>query len=83
MENAFKHGVSQQLDEAWIQVQLTAGMHELVFKVENSTPALTDEESVSGIGLSNIAKRMELIYPGPLPAPEAEGHGLLPGNIDH
>ncbi|UFH54745.1 sensor histidine kinase [Spirosoma sp. KNUC1025] len=64
VENAFKHGVSRQLDEAWLQIQLTVGSSELVFKVENSKPELSDDSSATGIGLPNIAKRLELIYPG-------------------
>lgn len=64
VENAFKHGISRQLDDAWLQIQLTVGPTELVFKVENSKPELSDEAPVTGIGLSNIAKRLQLIYPG-------------------
>ncbi|GAB3325577.1 histidine kinase [Larkinella ripae] len=63
VENAFKHGVSRQLDDAWIQIYLTVTAKELVFKVENSKPEPTRETLPSGIGLSNIAKRLHLIYP--------------------
>ncbi|MBD2702707.1 histidine kinase [Spirosoma sp. BT702] len=63
VENAFKHGISRQLDDAWLQIQLTVSSTELVFKVENSKPELTNEAPATGIGLSNIAKRLQLIYP--------------------
>ena len=63
VENAFKHGASKQLDEAWLQIQLTVGAKELVFKVENSKPELAEELPANGIGLANVAKRLQLIYP--------------------
>jgi hypothetical protein len=64
VENAFKHGASRQLDDAWLQIQLTVSEKELIFKVENSKPELVDELPATGIGLPNIAKRLKLIYPG-------------------
>ena len=63
VENAFKHGISRQLDDAWLQIQLTVNPDELIFKVENSKPELTDDNVAPGIGLPNIAKRLQLIYP--------------------
>lgn len=64
VENAFKHGVSQQLADAWVQIQLTVNAKELVFKVENSKPESTNDAGATGIGLPNISKRLALIYPG-------------------
>ncbi|GAB3689009.1 histidine kinase [Spirosoma flavus] len=63
VENAFKHGISRQLDDAWLQIQLTVNPTELVFKVENSKPELNNQTPATGIGLSNIVKRLQLIYP--------------------
>ena len=63
VENAFKHGVSRQLDDAWLQIQLMVNANELIFKVENSKPELPNSEPATGIGLPNIAKRLQLIYP--------------------
>ena len=67
VENAFKHGLSRQLGDAWLQIQLTVSPDELTFKVENSKPesSLTAPDSAdTGIGLPNVAKRLELLYPG-------------------
>ena len=67
VENAFKHGLSQQLTDAWLQIQLTVTPGELTFKVENSKPESPDEgmsQKNTGIGLPNVAKRLELMYPG-------------------
>lgn len=66
VENAFKHGLSQQLTDAWLQIQLTVLPDELTFKVENSKPEVPDgvpNPTDAGIGLPNVAKRLELLYP--------------------
>lgn len=64
VENAFKHGLSRQLGDAWLQIQLTVSDQELVFKVENSKPESPVPAPVTGLGLPNVAKRLTLIYPG-------------------
>ena len=64
VENAFKHGLSRQLGDAWLQIQLTVTADELTFKVENSRPELPETGSNRGIGLPNVAKRLDLLYPG-------------------
>lgn len=63
VENAFKHGLSRQLSDAWLQIQLTVSDEELVFKVENSKPISPVSAPVTGLGLPNVAKRLALIYP--------------------
>ncbi len=67
VENAFKHGVSRQLGDAWLQIQLTVSTTptpgELVFKVENSKPASPESRVTPGLGLPNVSKRLQLIYP--------------------
>lgn len=64
VENAFKHGLSRQLDDPWLLIQLTVNGRELVFKVENSKPESPILAPVTGLGLPNVAKRLALIYPG-------------------
>ncbi|HUX55161.1 MAG TPA: histidine kinase [Williamwhitmania sp.] len=66
VENSFKHGVSASLERAWIRVELTVEEKQLTFKVENSVPAgsaNTDFEVPSGIGLENVRRRLEILYP--------------------
>ena len=63
VENAFKHGLSRQLGEAWLQIQLSVSPNELIFKVENSKPETTVQGTATGIGLPNVSKRLQLIYP--------------------
>lgn len=63
VENAFKHGLSRQLTDAWLQIQLTVTAEELTFKVENSQPESVEAPSATGFGLTNVAKRLALLYP--------------------
>jgi LytS/YehU family sensor histidine kinase len=65
IENAFKHGVSNQLSDGWVRIDILMQEDMLVLKVENSkNTILPEQKSVSGIGLQNVQKRLELIYPG-------------------
>jgi hypothetical protein len=68
VENAFKHGMSQHLDEAWLQIHLSVEQEVFHFKVQNSKPVspirLPADGRQTGIGLQNVVKRLQLIYPG-------------------
>ncbi|MEO6285438.1 MAG: histidine kinase [Dyadobacter sp.] len=65
VENAFKHGASQQTDQAIIELCLCMMDNELNFRIENSQSAdLTQPQTPhSGLGLANVRKRLALIYP--------------------
>lgn len=64
VENAFKHGI--RLDEpSYIDIQLTVTKDILSFSVKNSnggTP-VTVIPQVGGVGLTNVKKRLSLLYP--------------------
>ena len=66
VENAFKHGISLR-NPSWIYITLTLDTTHLYFKVHNSLhirQATDPEDGQSGVGLDNVRKRLELIYPG-------------------
>jgi two-component system, LytTR family, sensor kinase len=65
VENAFKHGVTYN-DRSSISIELKTSSEELSFSVENSKPAVKDSLKLSepGIGLKNVSRRLELLYPG-------------------
>lgn len=67
VENAFKHGVSEELDESWISIDLTLKPENLTLKVENSKSIqeVTEDrfEYKQGIGLTNVKRRLEILYP--------------------
>ncbi len=66
LENAFKHGVSNNQPKAWVNVSISIGDGQCVYRVENSKiPVLTKEANQkSGIGLQNVKRRLDLSYPG-------------------
>jgi sensor histidine kinase YesM len=64
LENAFKHGTSEQLEQAWMHLDLSVQGTTLKFKLINSREATEHDEShVGGIGLHNVQKRLQLLYP--------------------
>lgn len=60
LENAFKHGVENLRENAYIKMNLTTSENEICFTIENN---YDKAESQSGIGLKNLKRRLELIYP--------------------
>lgn len=63
IENAFKHGVSAT-KESTVDIKMTCSDTVVSFRIENDNlPKKTDDKSGSGIGLVNIEKRLELLYP--------------------
>jgi len=67
IENAFKH-VSHHHDETnWIDIELFIQNKELILKVSNSISDVFKSskhpEEYSGIGLQNVQRRLELLYP--------------------
>ncbi len=65
VENAFKHGAGEKLGQAWINIELEIKNEILTFKINNSKPEKirTLIEKNGNIGLGNVEKRLELIYP--------------------
>jgi two-component system, LytTR family, sensor histidine kinase AlgZ len=61
LENAFKHGVSNNATDAYILVKLSIENQELIYTVENSKLTKNNHEK-SGIGLQNVKRRLDLSY---------------------
>ncbi|MBJ2174464.1 histidine kinase [Aureibaculum sp. A20] len=63
IENAFKHGVSAS-KASEIEIKMTKKDSTVLFTIENDNfPKKTDDKSGSGIGLQNLEKRLQLLYP--------------------
>lgn len=64
VENAFKHGMKDDSDQAFIDIQLTINTG-VFFSVRNKLGQVDDMEKrkYGGIGLENVKRRLELIYP--------------------
>ncbi|MFY7998419.1 MAG: sensor histidine kinase [Candidatus Kapaibacteriota bacterium] len=72
VENAFKHGVSASNDAAWISLETSIKSNILTFRLMNSKPEMCNEilhqeyapsTIPSGLGLQNVRKRLDLLYP--------------------
>ncbi len=68
IENAFKHGVKAGIDKSTITITITVVNNTIYFECINSKPSNTNNiasniDTNKGIGIQNIKKRLELIYP--------------------
>ena len=67
VENSFKHGVSDEINDSWVNIDLELKEETLTLKVENSKSKEEQKEDhfnyKEGIGLKNVRRRLELIYP--------------------
>jgi LytS/YehU family sensor histidine kinase len=65
VENGFKHGLSKQIQNPWINISVDVEDYLLTFKVENNKPETDTEDKpgyTEGIGLTNVRRRLDLIY---------------------
>ena len=74
IENVFKHGISQETGDGFLFILFSQAEHELSVEVSNSIPVEKVVSTACGIGLQNVKKRLELLYP--------EMHTLIIRNED-
>jgi len=63
LENAFKHGISEQIGLLRLSVDLSVESNVLRCKIINSKNEQVNYRE-NGIGISNVKKRLAFIYPG-------------------
>jgi two-component system sensor histidine kinase AlgZ len=63
LENAFKHGASEQIEKPWLGVDISVANNILKFKITNSKNEYSSQSN-NGIGINNVKKRLEFLYPG-------------------
>lgn len=64
VENAFKHGVANELGEAKIKLRFTEDQQSITFQIENSKPKAAIYSGLKpSIGLQNLKRQLELLYP--------------------
>jgi LytS/YehU family sensor histidine kinase len=65
VENCFKHGASVMRGQQWIRLSIDIKEEQLNFNLSNSKPPQTlGIINKKGIGLANVQKRLQLLYPG-------------------
>jgi sensor histidine kinase YesM len=62
VENSFKHGASEMIEDAWINIDFSIFQNQFVFKIENGKGPKVNSLTSNGIGLRNVMRRLELIY---------------------
>ena len=63
VENAFKHGASEQTDISIINIELHSSNTGIYFKIANPCNYVAGNERREKIGLRNLKRQLELIYP--------------------
>jgi LytS/YehU family sensor histidine kinase len=65
VENCFKHGASQVIDQPWLSIYLDFDEDNMYMKLINGK-SLNNVKShfYSGIGLDNVRRRLEMLYAG-------------------
>ncbi len=67
IENAFKHGLARHSYSSWVEIRLQLSGNKLHFRCRNSKDASGTRaggDTGGGIGLKNVQRRLELLYPG-------------------
>lgn len=62
IENSFKHGASNVLQNPWINLRLVITDQDLSMELVNGQAAATQAYDKNGIGLTNVQKRLNLLY---------------------
>lgn len=65
LENAFKHGVSQEINKAKIDIDIKGNSKLIEFNIKNTKPTISEkssDENRDAIGLENITKQLDLLY---------------------
>jgi LytS/YehU family sensor histidine kinase len=63
VENCFKHGASNILQNPWINLTVEVKDTTLTMKLMNGkAPVKENEQNKAGIGISNVRQRLELLY---------------------
>lgn len=66
VENSFKHGAAASIDHGFVDIDLDVKGHELRFTIANSKSgkqANLLNRDQGGIGLENLSKRLDILYP--------------------
>jgi len=63
LENAFKHGASEQIEKPWLGVDISVNSDTILCKIVNSKNEYV-QQNKNGIGINNVKKRLQFLYQG-------------------
>jgi sensor histidine kinase YesM len=66
IENSYKHGAGKERNASWIKMAITVNGQNIYFNILNNKAFNTNPKNANssgGIGLNNVKKRLDLIYP--------------------
>jgi LytS/YehU family sensor histidine kinase len=67
LENSFKHGLSNQLSAGYVRIKIDIDAHNIQLEIENSKSSAQPSQETTvrsgGIGLVNVRRRLDLMYP--------------------
>jgi sensor histidine kinase YesM len=64
VENCFKHGTSHMIDQPWLSLHVTLEKNRMYIKLMNGKTNEVSKNNYKGIGIVNVHKRLDLLYPG-------------------
>ncbi len=65
VENSFKHGASKMVRKSFLNVHISVVENILQFHIVNNIPESQEQANTRGnIGIRNVRKRLEILYPG-------------------
>jgi len=65
IENSFKHGIKGDIENTFINLNITLNNNEFIFFIENNYTEnlLNTTKEYSGLGIENIQKNLKIVYP--------------------
>lgn len=66
VENSFKYGLNSVTKNGFVRITITAHNTMLNVTVENNVPPVSNNDALQslGLGIENVKRRLELLYPG-------------------
>ncbi|WP_207511191.1 sensor histidine kinase [Longitalea luteola] len=64
VENCFKHGTSHMIEQPWLNLEVHIENNRMYVKLLNGKSNTVNHNNCKGIGISNVRKRLDLLYPG-------------------
>lgn len=66
VENSFKHGLKGEIHDSYVRIKIETTAQTLLFNIKNNKGENVEiaDSKYKGIGIENVKKRLELIYPG-------------------